>query len=198
MQAPFQAGRELSPFPAAPLVRDELPYRLRQQSLLGELGRIAMQTRDFRQILQHATELCAEGLPARFAKVLEYLPDEKRLIVRPGVRWAPGTIDIVSLAADIESPAGFAYQTGQTVISNHLEAETCFRTPQLLSAHGVKRAINVLIEKGGDSRASLNGKAVCVGARDPSEATRQFEALANEIKPRRQLKTTRLSLGRMP
>jgi two-component sensor histidine kinase len=153
MQASFQTGRELSQFSAIPLARDELPYRLRQQSLLGEFGRVAMQTRDFRQILQRATELCAEGLQTRFAKVLEFLPEEQRLMVRAGVGWAPGTIDIVSLAADIESPAGFAYQTGQTVISNHLKAETRFRTPQLLSEHGVKRAINVLIEKGGDGKS---------------------------------------------
>jgi two-component system, sensor histidine kinase PdtaS len=68
-----------------------------------------MQTRNFRQILQHATELFAEGLQARFAKMLEYLPDENRLIVRAGVGWASGTIDIISLSADIESSAGFAY-----------------------------------------------------------------------------------------
>jgi two-component sensor histidine kinase len=153
MQTTSQAGRELPQFPASPLVRDELPYRLRQQSLLGEFGRIAMQTRDFRQILQRATELCAEGMQARFAKVLEYLPYEKRLMVRAGVGWAPDTIDIVSLGADIGSPAGFAYQTGQTVISNHLKVETRFRTPQLLSEHGVERAINVLIEKGGEGKS---------------------------------------------
>ena len=132
------------------LVRDELPYRLRQQSLLGEFGRIAMQTRDYKKILQKATELCASGLQAHFAKVLEYQPDENRLMVRAGVGWAQDTIDVVSLAADIGSPAGFAYQTGATVISNHLEAETRFRTPKLLADHGVRRAINVLIERGGD------------------------------------------------
>jgi two-component sensor histidine kinase len=145
--------KESSQFPAASPNRDELPYRLRQQSLLGEFGRFAMQTRDFRHILQRATELCAQGLEARLAKVLEYLPDEKRLMVRAGVGWAPGTIDSVSLAADIESPAGYAYQTGATVISNHLEAETRFRTPQLLAEHGVRRAINVLIERGGDGKS---------------------------------------------
>lgn len=149
MQMPSEGTRK----PKQPLLRDELPYRLRQQSLLGEFGRIAMQTRDYRQILQRATELCSQGLQARFAKVLEYLPDEKRLMVRAGVGWAPGTIDNVSLAADIGSPAGFAYQTGQTVISNHLEVETRFRTPQLLADHGVRRAINVLIEKGGDGNS---------------------------------------------
>ncbi len=99
MQVPFGAG-ELSEFPEAPFNRDELPYRLRQQSLLGEFGRVAMQTRHFQQILQRATELCAQGLEARFAKVLEYLPDEKRLMVRAGVGWGPDTIDIVSLAAE--------------------------------------------------------------------------------------------------
>lgn len=130
--------------------REELPYRLRQQSLLGEFGRMAMQTRDHRKILQRATELCAEGLQARFAKVLEFLADENRLIVRAGVGWAPDTIDVVSLAADIGSPAGYAYQTGATVISNHLEGETRFRTPKLLADHGVRRAINVLIDRGGD------------------------------------------------
>jgi len=152
MQMPREAAREPSKVPTVSLLRDELPYRLRQQSLLGEFGRIAMQTRDFRNILQRATELCADGLEARFAKVLEYQPDENRLLVRAGVGWASDTIDIVSLAADIGSPAGYAFQTGATVISNHLEAETRFRTPKLLAEHGVRRAINVLIEKGGDGQ----------------------------------------------
>ncbi len=58
---PPQRASELSRFPSVPSDRDELPYRLRQQSLLGEFGRIAMQTRDHRQILQRATELCALG-----------------------------------------------------------------------------------------------------------------------------------------
>jgi two-component sensor histidine kinase len=136
-----------------PLKRDELGYRLRQQSLLGEFGRTAMQTRNFREILQRATELCAIGLQAPFVKVLEYESDEKRLRVRAGVGWAPGTIDAVSLAADMGSPAGYAYQTGVSVISNHLEADTRFRTPQLLADHGIRRAINVLIEKGGEGKA---------------------------------------------
>ena len=153
MQVPIRADREPNSLSSARVSRDELRYRLLQQSLLGEFGRIAMQTRDLRKILQHATELCASGLQAPFAKVLEYEPDEKRLMVRAGVGWPPGTIDIVSLAADIGSPAGFAYRTGESVISNHLEAETRFRIPRLLADHGVRRAINVLIEKGGEGKA---------------------------------------------
>lgn len=131
-------------------MRDELPYRLQQQALLGEFGRFAMQSRDLEQILQRAAELCAQGLEAPYAKVLEYLPEGNRLEVRAGVGWGPGTIDQVTLGADLESPAGYAYHTGQSVISNHLHEEARFRTPKLLADHGVKRAINVLIERGND------------------------------------------------
>jgi two-component sensor histidine kinase len=129
--------------------QDELPYRRRQQALLREFGSAALQSRDLRHILQLATELCGRGLGCSYAKALEYVPDEKRLIVRAGIGWPPRTIDHVSLGTDIESPAGFAFQTGQSVISNHLREETRFRTPHLLAEHGIKRAINVLIRRGG-------------------------------------------------
>src|SRR5258708_3072319 len=131
--------------------RDELLYRLRQQSLLGEFARSALQTRDMRQIVQRATELCAQGLEAPFAKVLEYIPDEKRLLIRAGVGWPAGTIDHVSLGADVESPAGYAFHTGKIVISNHLQEETRFRTPQLLAHHGIRPAINLLIPPAGQA-----------------------------------------------
>ena len=149
---PAPPGKESTSAPtvASDVTRKELPYRLRQQSLLGEFGRSALQTRDIAQILQRATELCAQGLETRFAKVLEYMPDDKRLLVRAGIGWAPGTIGQVALGVDLESPAGYAFQTGQVVISNHLQEETRFRTPKLLSDHGIRRAINVLIARGGE------------------------------------------------
>jgi two-component system, sensor histidine kinase PdtaS len=149
---PAPSGQEsiTAPAVATDLTRQELPYRLRQQSLLGEFGRLALQTRDIGQILQRATELCAQGLETPFAKVLEYLPDDKRLLIRAGVGWESEVIGQVSLGVDLESPAGYAFQTGQVVISNHLQEETRFRTPKLLSDHGIRRAINVLIARGGE------------------------------------------------
>lgn len=150
MPAPSGTESVSTPTMATDVTRQELPYRLRQQSLLGEFGRSALQSRDIAQILQRATELCAEGLETRFAKVLEYMPDDKRLLVQAGVGWAPGTIGEVTLGVDLESRAGYAFQTGKSVISNHLQEETRFRTPKLLSDHGIRRAINVLIARGGE------------------------------------------------
>jgi two-component sensor histidine kinase len=150
MPTPTGTESVTSPVPSTVATRQELPYRLRQQSLLGEFGRIALQTRDIGQILQRATELCAQGLETPFAKVLEYMPEEKRLLVSAGVGWGPETLGQISLGVDLESPAGYAFHTGQIVISNHLQEETRFRTPKLLSEHGIKRAINVLIARGGE------------------------------------------------
>jgi len=150
--------------------RDELPYRLRQQALLGEFGRFAMQSRNLDEILQRAAELCAKGLEAPYSKVLEYLPEGDRLEVRAGVGWDAGTIDVVALGADMESPAGYAYHTGQSVISNHLHDEARFRTPKLLADHGVKRAINVLIERGND--LAQNYGVLEVDSPDPGQFDR--------------------------
>lgn len=141
---------EITPRVESAQTRDELPYRLRQQALLGEFGRFAMQSRDLDQILQRAAELCAQGLEAPYAKVLEYTPEANTLEVRAGVGWTPGTIDVATLGADLESPAGYAYHTGQSVISNHLHEDARFRTPRLLADHGIRRAINVLIERGNE------------------------------------------------
>jgi len=127
-------------------VAEELAYRLRQQQLAAAYGRFALRNNDLPTLLQEATRMCALGLHSEFCKALEYLPDERQFVVRAGVGWKPGIVGHARAGADVESPAGYAFQTGEPVISNHLSAETRFRTPAMLVEHGVKRAVNVLIQ----------------------------------------------------
>jgi GAF domain-containing protein len=56
---------------------------------------------------------------------------------------------MASVAADLASPAGYALRTGKPVISNHLENERRFRTPDLLVEHGIRRAMNVILQGDG-------------------------------------------------
>jgi two-component sensor histidine kinase len=86
---------------------------------------------------------------AEFCKVLEHVPAENRFLVRAGVGWDPGIVGIATIGADLASPAGFALRTGQPVISNHLENEERFRTPELLVQHGIRRAMNVILQGDG-------------------------------------------------
>ena len=95
---------------------------------------------------------------------MEHLPAENRLLIRAGVGWPPGIVGEASVGADLASPAGFALKTGKPVISNHLENEERFRTPELLVEHGIRRAMNVILQGDGTAYGVLE-----VDSRDEGE-----------------------------
>jgi two-component sensor histidine kinase len=126
-----------------------LRQRIRQQELLAELGVLALQRTGFTAMLDHTARVTAEGLGAEYCKVLEYIPADNRLLVRAGVGWEEGVVGTASVGADLASPAGYALRTGKPVISNHLANEQRFRTPELLVEHGIRRAMNVILQGDG-------------------------------------------------
>jgi len=134
---------------AAPTV-PALQQRIRQQEILAALGVTALHGASFDELLDSTARMAAQALRADFCKVLEYIPSENRFLVRAGVGWEPGVVGIATVGADLASPAGYALRTGKPVISNHLENEERFRTPEILRQHGVHRAINVILQ--GDGR----------------------------------------------
>jgi two-component sensor histidine kinase len=131
------------------LTGQALRLRIRQQQLLAELGVFALQGKSFIEMLNHTARITAEGLAAEYCKVMEYLPAENRLLVRAGVGWDEGVVGRATVGADLSSPAGYALSTGKPVISNHLENEQRFRTPELLLEHGIHRAMNVILQGDG-------------------------------------------------
>jgi two-component sensor histidine kinase len=139
-----------------------LQSRIRQQEILADLGVMALKGTPFEDLLNETVLRSVEGLSADFGKVLEHLPSEDRLIMRAGIGWEEGLVGRATVGADLASPGGFALRTGKPVISNHLDSEQRFRTPDLLATHGVRRAINVILQGDGtpygvlevDSRSS--------------------------------------------
>ena len=69
--------------------------------------------------------------------------------MRNGVGWKAGVVGSATVGADLASPAGYAFHTGLPVVSNHLAAESRFRTPAILAEHDIRRAINVIIADDG-------------------------------------------------
>jgi two-component sensor histidine kinase len=133
----------------APAISRAVKRRIRQQQILAELGVSALQGAGFDQLLDDTARLTAEGMQAEFCKVLEQIPMENCFLVRAGVGWGPGIVGVATIGADLASPAGFALRTGKPVISNHLENEERFRTPALLVQHGIRRAMNVILQGDG-------------------------------------------------
>ena len=134
-----------------------LRQRIRQQELLAELGVLALQSTSFIGMLHHTARMTAEGLAAEYCKILEYIPAENRFLVRAGIGWDDGVVGLASVGADLASPAGYALRTGKPVISNHLENEQRFRTPELLVEHGIRRAMNVILQGDGSPFGVLEG-----------------------------------------
>ncbi len=130
-------------------IGQSVDQRIRQQEILSELGVIALQGGTVDALLNETVRLVAEGLPAEFCKVLEFKPAENSFTVRAGVGWGPDVIGVAQVGADLASPAGFALKTGKPAVSNHLENEERFRTPELLARYGVSRAMNVILQGDG-------------------------------------------------
>jgi GAF domain-containing protein len=126
-----------------------ISLRIRQQEILAELGVAALKGTPFPELLDKTVRAVAEGLDAELCKALEHIPAENRLLMRAGVGWDAGLVGTATIGADLASPSGYALRTGKPVISNHLDSEDRFRTPELLAAHGVRRAINVILQGDG-------------------------------------------------
>jgi two-component sensor histidine kinase len=120
--------------------------RIRQLEILADLGVRSLQGVSFEQLLNDAVRLTAEGMQTEFCKVLEHQPAQHRFIVRAGVGWQSGVVGVATVGDDMESPAGFALRTGLPVMSDVLDREPRFRTPELLARHGIRRAMNVILQ----------------------------------------------------
>ena len=122
--------------------------KLRKQvSTLAEFGKGALQVDDVGALLQEATRLVSDAIDVDLVKVLEILPDGENLLVRAGVNWAPGVVGHATIPANEGSAAGYALRTGKPVISENVETEARFQIPKLLTQHGVKSTVNVLIRR---------------------------------------------------
>lgn len=131
------------------LTQRALELRIRQQEILAELGVLSLQGIPFAELLDRTVALAAEGLGAEFSKIMEYVPTKGLFLVRAGIGWGPDVVGTATIGADLASPGGFALRTGKPVISNHLEHEQRFRTPNLLVKYRIRRAINVILKGDG-------------------------------------------------
>ncbi len=121
----------------------ELALRLHQQEQVAQFGISALSATALQPVLDEACAVAAAGLRTRFAKVLRYRPGTNDLLLVAGIGWRPGMVGHAVLDAGLGSPAGYALHTNSSVRSNDLEQESRFRTPDLLTEHGIRSAINV-------------------------------------------------------
>ena len=124
---------------------------LRQQAAIASFGSFALRESDVLKVLTEAARVCAECLSVPFSKVCRYRAEENDLLIEAGYGWHAGVIGNVVSRADVTSPQGRAFVTGEPSICNDLRDDTDFKLPSFYAEHGIISTIDVVI-KGSDEQ----------------------------------------------
>jgi signal transduction histidine kinase/CheY-like chemotaxis protein len=111
---------------------------LRQQTAIARFGSFALRELDLTNILDEAVRVCAEGLGVRFSQVCRYRAENNDLVVAAGYGWRHQVIGHVVSRADMSSPQGRAFTTGEPSI--------CYDLPPSCAAHGIVSIVDVIIK----------------------------------------------------
>jgi signal transduction histidine kinase len=124
---------------------------LRQQAAIASFGSFALRQRDLSKILAEAVRVCADGLNVPFSKVCQYRAEQNDLLIVAGHGWQDGVVGHVVSRADLSSPQGRAFTTGEPSICDDLQTSPYSDLPPFYAAHGIVSIIDVII-KGTDEQ----------------------------------------------
>jgi signal transduction histidine kinase/CheY-like chemotaxis protein len=124
---------------------------LRQQAAIASFGSFALRQRDLSKILAEAVRVCAEGLNVPFSKVCQYRAEQNDLLIVAGYGWQDGVVGHVVSRADLSSPQGRAFTTGEPSVCDDLQTGSYSDLPPFYAAHGIVSIIDVII-KGTDEQ----------------------------------------------
>ena len=139
-------GRVWWQAPGASADASILKRQVRQQAVVTELGQQALENRDVESLMGRACECVAETLDTDYCKVLDLQADGQELSLREGVGWDDGIVGTATVSAtDDDSQAAHTLATDEPVVVRDLSAETRFGGPALLTSHGVRSGISVIV-----------------------------------------------------
>ncbi len=111
---------------------------LRQQTAIARFGSFALRELDLTNILGEAVRVCADGLGVAFSQVCRYRAENNDLVAAAGYGWRDQVIGHVVSRADMSSPQGRAFTTGEPSI--------CYDLPPSYAAHGIVSIVDVIIK----------------------------------------------------
>jgi two-component sensor histidine kinase len=98
---------------------------------------------DIASLMLDACLRARAGMDVTHAKILEYLPDSDRLILRAGVGWKEGYVGQYQVPPDLDTPLGHAFALSQSVAITDYTTNRVFRYPSILREHGCVASLNV-------------------------------------------------------
>lgn len=122
-----------------------------QQAGVAQLGQQALANLELKLLMDQAAQLAAAGLGVEYSKILELSPNQSSFLLRAGVGWEGGMVGQTTIAAGVDSQAGYALQSEEPVVVEDLDQEVRFTCSPLLESHQIVSGITVIIQ--GQQRA---------------------------------------------
>jgi len=124
----------------------ELGAQVRQQEVVTELGRLALESHDVDRLMSRAVNQICERLDADYCKVLDLDDDGERLVLRHGAGWEDGlAVSAAVPAVDDDSQAAYTLRNEGPVVVEDLDADSRFGGPDLLTSHGVTSGVSTVV-----------------------------------------------------
>jgi diguanylate cyclase (GGDEF)-like protein/PAS domain S-box-containing protein len=127
-------------------VEAELELRAAQQAAVARLGEHALEGASTSDLMQEAVSAAAQLLDVEIAAVIELLPDREAFVFRETYGLPESTAAQTIVPAGKNSQAGFTILSGVPVIVTDWEHEDRFGRSPILSAHGARSGLTVVIE----------------------------------------------------
>ena len=109
----------------------------RHVRIFVDLGRVASESTDEDGFLDQVVVQVARAVEIDHVKVLRYRRREADLLIAAGFGWKEGIVRSATLSADLLSPPGRSFQTGQPVVIKNFQAQDDFVHSGLLQDLGI-------------------------------------------------------------
>jgi len=117
----------------------------RHVRILVDIGRLAGENADLERFLDQTVLQVARAVEIDHVKILKYRKRTSDLIVEAGVGWKEGVVRSATLSADLRSPPGRSFQTGEPVIIKDFAEHEEFLRSDILTEHGIVSLANTPI-----------------------------------------------------
>jgi two-component sensor histidine kinase len=151
----------------------------RHVRILVDLGRLAGETIPLERFLSQAVAQVARAVEIDHVKILCYRRRTADLLMEAGVGWKDGVVGSATFPADLSSPPGRTYQTGEPLIIEDTSDAPAFVISTVLKEHGIVSLANVPILIDGAAWGVLEVDSTT--RRDFSQDTLDFMRAAGAI-----------------
>jgi GAF domain-containing protein len=125
---------------AAPELTEKLRRHIR---IAVDLGKLATQTMELDSFLQQTVVQVARAVEIDHVKIMRYRPERGDLLIVAGTGWNPGVVGNARFPADVRSPPGRAFQTGEPVVIADASETQDLKLSPVLKEHGIVALANV-------------------------------------------------------